>query len=117
MGGTHIGSLGPNDDGYDEDGYDESQRAEILEVTGDGTSDGTVLVDLDPDLGLDEEDQEDEDDLVMEDGEIGAETTADDLADEDLDEDDLDEDDLQEDFEDGVDDEDISDENDRALRP
>ena len=118
MGGTHIGSQGPGDDGYDEDGYDESQRAEILEATRDGPSDGTVLTDLDPDLGLDEEDLDDEDDLTMVDGEVGEETSEADLDDEDLDEDDMDEDDLQEDFdEDEVADEDLDDEDDQALRP
>jgi len=57
MGGHQVTDQNPGDDGYDEDGYDESQRAEILEVTREGRSDGTILVDLDPDLGgeIDEE--------------------------------------------------------------
>lgn len=53
MGGHQINDQVPGDDGYDEDGYDESQRAEILEATREGRSDGTILVDLDPDLGGD----------------------------------------------------------------
>lgn len=67
MGGHRIPEQGPNDDGFDEEGYDESQRAEILEVTRGGPSDGAVQFDLDPDLGeaLDPE----EDDLdAVEDG-------------------------------------------------
>ena len=119
MGGHQVGSHGSGDDGYDEDGYDESQRAEILEATGDGPSDGTVMVDLDPDLGLDEEDLDDEDALEMRDGDVGMETSEDDLDDEDLDEDDMEEDDLQEDFDDDEiqDGGDIDDEDDAALRP
>ena len=70
MGGTHVPEQGPNDDGYDEDGYDESQRAEILEATRDGPSDGNLLTDLNPDLGGDVED-EPIDELDMEDGEVG----------------------------------------------
>ena len=45
IGGVQIAGDGPVGEGFDEDGYDESQRAEILEVTGDGPSDGTVLTD------------------------------------------------------------------------
>ncbi|WP_375286844.1 DNA primase [Sphingomonas sp.] len=117
MGGHQVESHGSGDDGYDEDGYDESQRAEILEATRNGPSDGTVLVDLDPDLGLDEEDLDDEDELAMQDGEVGVETSGDDLDDEDLEENDMDEDDAQEDFEDGDADDDLDDEDDAALRP
>jgi DNA-directed RNA polymerase subunit delta len=61
MGGHQVTDQNPGDDGYDEDGYDESQRAEILEVTRDGRSDGTILVDLDPDLGGEIDDENDED--------------------------------------------------------
>ncbi len=51
MGGHQVTDQNPGDDGFDEDGYDESQRAEILEVTREGPNNGTILVDLDPDLG------------------------------------------------------------------
>ena len=62
MGGHQVPARGPADDGFDEDGYDESQRAEILEVTREGPGDGTVILDLDPDLGgdIDEPDEADE---------------------------------------------------------
>jgi len=68
MGGYQVSGQSPGDDGYDEDGYDESQRAEILEVTRDGPSDGLVLTDMVPDLGDD-----DDDELSMLDGELGEE--------------------------------------------
>ncbi len=71
MGGHQVSGQVPGDDGYDEDGYDESQRAEILEATRDGPSDGTILTDLAPDLGA--SDDEDEDELAMEDGELASE--------------------------------------------
>ena len=51
MGGHQVPGEGTGDDGFDEEGYDESQRAEILEVTRDGPSDGTILTDLNPDIG------------------------------------------------------------------
>lgn len=54
-GGERIPGNGTGDDGYDEEGYDESQRAEILEASGGGISDGTIMTDLIPDLGGDEE--------------------------------------------------------------
>src|SRR3546814_13821090 len=54
MGGYQVSGHGPGDDGYDEEGYDESQRAESLETTRTGPSDGTIMVDLDPDLSQDE---------------------------------------------------------------
>jgi DNA-directed RNA polymerase subunit delta len=101
MGGHQIGERGPNDDGYDEDGYDESQRAEILEATRDGPSDGTILTDLAPDLG-EEPDAGGLDDLAMLDGELGeedddaelsAEDSAEDEVQADLDDDNLDDDD------------------------
>ena len=117
MGGTRIESHGSDDNSYDEDGYDESQRAEILEATGDGPTDGTLMTDIPVDLGLDDEDEDDEDDLLMEDGEVGQETVV------DQDEDDLDEDDLQDDFDeeddlgDDADDGDLDDADEAALRP
>jgi len=110
------GTQGPSDDVYDAEGYDESQRAEILEVTGDGPDDGALLTDINPDLGGSEDD-DDLDELSMADDEIGEE---DDDADED--DDDLDEDDIQDDFDDeDVDeddlDEELDDPDDVALRP
>jgi DNA-directed RNA polymerase subunit delta len=113
MGGYQVPGQGPNDDGYDEDGYDESQRAEILEATRDGPTDGTVLTDLTPDLG-EEPDDDTEDDLRMVDDELGEE---DDDAEQD--EADIAEDELQEDFEDDelADDEDLDDEDEDALEP
>lgn len=114
MGGHQVPSHGSGDDGYDEEGYDESQRAEILEATRNGPTDGVVMTDLDPDL--DQEDGEDEpiDDLDMEDGEVGktdATVT--------MDEDDMAEDDAQDAFDSGTadDDEDDDDADDVALKP
>lgn len=71
MGGHQVTDQNPGDDGFDEDGYDESQRAEILEVTREGRSDGTILVDLDPDLGgeIDDESEEDVADALDEEDE------------------------------------------------
>ena len=116
MGGHQVSSHGSGDDGYDEEGYDESQRAEILEATRNGPTDGTVMTDLDPDL--DQEDGEDEtiDDLDMKDGEVGEiDSTV------TMDEDDMDEDDAQDDFDagssDAGDDGDIDDADDVALKP
>ncbi len=71
MGGIQVPAQGSGDDGFDEEGYDESQRAEILEATSDGPTDGAILTDLLPDLGNDAED--DEDDLRMADDELGEE--------------------------------------------
>lgn len=68
MGGHQVTDQTPGDDGYDEDGYDESQRAEILEATREGRSDGTILVDLDPDLGGEIDDDGIEDDALVIDG-------------------------------------------------
>jgi DNA-directed RNA polymerase subunit delta len=110
MGGYQVPGEGTGDDGFEEEGYDESQRAEILEVTRDGPSDGTILTDLMPDTG----DDEDDDDLEMSSDEIGEDD------DEDVsDEDDDDEDDLQEDFDnDALDDDDeLTDADDAALKP
>ena len=102
---------GAND--FDEEGYDESQRAEILEATRDGPSDGLILTDLDPDLGDEDEEDEPIDELDMEDGEVGRTDATVNMAEEDMDEDDL-----QDDFdEDAVDDEDLDDKDDVALRP
>jgi hypothetical protein len=110
MGGHQIPEQGPPDDGYDEEGYDESQRAEILEVTRDGPSDGTILTDLLPDLG----EEEDDDELEMADDELGEEDDEAVLTEEDLAEDelqaDLDEDAL-------GDDEDFDDKDEDALDP
>ena len=119
MGGDQVPGQGTGVDGYDEEGYDESQRAEILEATRDGPSDGVVLTDLDPDLGGDIED-EPIDELDMDSEEVG-ETTSDAT----MDEDDIDEDALQDAFDsdtigkdgDGDDDADLSDAEDAALRP
>jgi len=111
MGGYQIPGEGTGDDGFEEEGYDESQRAEILEVTRDGPTDGTILTDVAPDISDDDDD--DEDDLLMSSDEVGEET---DEA--ESDDDDDDEDDLQEDFEDDdVDDDEIADGDDVALRP
>lgn len=95
MGGYQIGGIGTGDDGYDEDGYDESQRAEILEATRDGPSDGAILTDLNPDLGGDVDEDEAEDDLLMQDDELGEEDPS--VAQSETN---RDEDELQEDFED-----------------
>ena len=85
MGGYQVSGQNPGDDGFDEEGYDESQRAEILEATRDGPTDGTILTDLDPDLGDEPE------------------------------EDDIDEDEVQDGFDDGDSDDDLSDADDEAL--
>ena len=49
-------------DSSNRDDYDEAQRAEIAEVEGSGRSDGTILTDMDPDLGGDIDDGDVEDD-------------------------------------------------------
>ncbi|GAA3708204.1 hypothetical protein GCM10022268_16930 [Sphingomonas cynarae] len=113
MGGHQIPGMGTGDDGYDEEGYDESQRAEILEATRNGPTDGLVLTDLDPDLGDDDGADESIDDLDMDSEEVG-ETDASVT----MDEDDIDEDDAQADFDDGTtDDEELGDADDVALKP
>lgn len=107
MGGYQVSGQTPGDDGFDEEGYDESQRAEILEATRDGPTDGTILTDLDPDLG----DEPDKDDVEMSDADVGEEDD-----DADIDEDDIDEDEVQDGFDDGdSDDDDLSDADDEAL--
>lgn len=113
MGGHQVTGMGPGDDGYDEEGYDESQRAEIMEATRDGPTDGVVMTDVAPDLGLDDPEDEPLDELDMEDGEVGeTDSTA------TMDEDDLDEDDVQDEFDDGtVDEDELDDADDTALRP
>ncbi|MDB5694571.1 MAG: primase [Sphingomonas bacterium] len=113
MGGHQVTGMGPGDDGYDEEGYDESQRAEILEFTRDGPSDGLILTDLQPDIGDDDEEDEPLDELEMEDGEVGETDSTVPMAQADMDEDDL-----QEDFdEDDVDGDNLEDKDDAALRP
>ncbi|QDZ09026.1 DNA primase [Sphingomonas panacisoli] len=100
---------GSGDDGYDEEGYDESQRAEILEATRDGPSDGTLITDLNPDLGDDPEN----DDIEMRSDEVGEQ---DDDADQD--EDDVEEDEVQASLDDDtLDDDELSDADDEALNP
>lgn len=108
MGGYQVSGQGPGDDGYDEEGYDESQRAEILEATRDGPTDGMILTDLDPDLG----DEPEDDDIEMVDDEVGEEDDDADQSDEDIDEDEV-----QSDFDDDDlgDDDDLSDADDEAL--
>ncbi|SOB80814.1 hypothetical protein SAMN06297144_1250 [Sphingomonas guangdongensis] len=114
MGGYQVGEQGPNDDGFEEDGFDESQRAEILEATRDGPSDGTLLTDIAPDLGGDALDDDDSDALPLLSDEVGEED-----EDADADEEDLDEDALQEDFEDDAEDldEELDDGDEVALNP
>ena len=110
MGGHQVPGMGSGDDGYDEEGYDESQRAEILEVTRDGPSDGAILTDLVPDLG----DDADDDELEMTDDELGEEDDTAELTAKDRDEDetqaDFDEDELDED-------EDLDDADEDAIEP
>jgi DNA-directed RNA polymerase subunit delta len=109
MGGYQVPGQGTGDDGYDEEGYDESQRAEILEATRDGPSDGTLITDLNPDLGDDPEN----DDIEMRSDEVGEQ---DDDADQD--EDDVGEDEVQASLDDDdVDEDDLSDADDEALNP
>ena len=109
MGGHQVPGRGPGDDGYDEDGYDESQRAEILEATRDGPTDGTVLTDLNPDLGEDLDADAEEDELLMVADEVGEEAVAEsDAADDD-------EDALQEDFDEGTVDPDALDDGDEVA--
>ena len=114
MGGHQVPEQGPNDDGYDEDGYDESQRAEILEATRDGPSDGTIITDLAPDLGGEPLEDDGTDEIAMVADESGEE---DDEI--DRDEDDTDEDDAQADFDDDAEDADeaLDDGEDVALKP
>lgn len=114
MGGYQVPEQGPTDTGYDEDGYDESQRAEILEATRDGPSDGTILTDLAPDLGGEPLDDDDADEITMLSDEVGEEdgTVAADPEDDD-------EDEAQADFEDDAEDadEELDDGDEVALQP
>jgi len=60
------GGTRPEDE-PDIEGYDETQRAEIAEVEGGGQYDGTLLTDMEPDLGgrdLEDGDVEDDADEV-----------------------------------------------------
>lgn len=112
MGGHQITGRGPGDDGYDEDGYDESQRAEILEATRTGPTNGAILTDLPPDLGDDPEETDAADVLRMRSDEVGEEAIVE--NDPDID----DEDDLQADFDDdGVVDGTLDDRDAVALNP
>ena len=113
MGGHQVPSAGSGDDGYDEEGYDESQRAEILEATRSGPTDGIVLTDMAPDLGDDDEEDEPIDDLDMDSEEVGkADSSV------TMDEEDMDEDDVQDDFDKGeVDEDELDDGDDVALKP
>jgi DNA-directed RNA polymerase subunit delta len=122
MGGHQVPSHGSGDDGFDEEGYDESQRAEILEATRNGPTDGVVQTDLAPDTdaSFDDDDAEDEnidtrDMLDTERGAVDSSVT--------MDEDDMDEDDVQDELDDdGIEDregadETLDDTDDVALRP
>jgi hypothetical protein len=113
MGGHQVPGQGTGDDGYDEDGYDESQRAEILEATRGGPGNGTLLTDLDPDLGEEIDADEDEDAVLLAADEMADETIGD--PDEDAD---AIEDSLQEDFDDDtIAQEDLDDPDTAALAP
>lgn len=115
MGGNQV-TPHPTDN-WDEEGYDESQSAEIIEVTQDAPSNGTILTDIP--LGLDDPEAETagEDDLRMVDDELGEED--DDAV---LSADSMREDEIQADFDDeDVDEDELDDEldetDDSALRP
>lgn len=113
MGGHQVPSAGSGDDGYDEEGYDESQRAEILEVTGNGPTDGVIQTNLNPDIGLGDAEDEPIDDLDMDSEEVGETDSS-----VTMDEDDQDEDDVQDELDDGsIDDDDLDDADDVALKP
>ena len=91
-GGMQIPGGGTGDDGYDEDGYDESQRAEILEATGEGPTDGVIMTDLAPDLGGDDEVDDDpagDSDRATQGGGAGPDDADDDGDDADADDDDV----------------------------
>lgn len=113
MGGHQVQGRGTGDDGWDEEGYDESQRAEILEATRNGPTDGVLLTDVDPDLGDDDAEDEPIDELDMDSEEVGeSDATV------TMDEDDIDEDDVQDDFDaDTVEDDELDDKDDAVLRP
>ena len=112
MGGNQV-TPAPTDN-WDAEGYDEAQRAEIIEATQDGPSNGTILTDIPLD---DPEALSDEDDLEMLDDELGEED-----PETDQDVDDIREDDIQADLDDDdVDEEELdgeTDDTDEAfLRP
>ncbi len=112
MGGHQVPGRGTGDDGYDEEGYDESQRAEILETTRTGPTDGVTMTDLRPDLGEDDEDQP-IGDTDMDSRRVGERdrTVPMDSAD-------VAEDEIQEEFDDGsIDDDELNDADDKAVRP
>jgi ribonuclease E len=114
MGGHRVGPQGGDDSGFDIEGYDESQRSELVEALHDGPSDGNLLTDIPPDRGGDPMAADEDDDLVMVEGELGEE-------DEEIDSDeaDMEEDALQTDFDEDAEDldEELSDGDDAALRP
>lgn len=113
MGGHQVPGQGTGDDGYDEDGYDESQRAEILEATGGGPTDGVLLTDLDPDLGQEIDEEDDEDEVLG----LADEQTEEEIGDPD-EEGDAAEDAAQVEFESGtVDEDEIDDDTSTALNP
>lgn len=90
MGGRQVTGHGTGDDGFDEEGYDESQRAEILEFEREGPTNGTIVTDLDPDLGEDEDLLDDSEDDIdgAEDADLATVAEDDEEPDEDLEEDD-----------------------------
>ena len=109
MDGNQVQGHGTGDDGYDEEGYDESQRAEILEATRDGPTDGNLITDLQPDLG----EKVDDDDLAMSDDDVGEEDD-----DADRTESAIGEDEVQDELDDDtVGDDELSDADDEALNP
>ncbi|CAM3209055.1 hypothetical protein SPAN111604_10465 [Sphingomonas antarctica] len=59
--GSTAGGRRP-EDSSNKDDYDEAQRAEIAEVEGGGRSDGTILTDMDADMGEDIDSGDIEDD-------------------------------------------------------
>jgi DNA-directed RNA polymerase subunit delta len=104
MGGNQVPPA--STDNWDAEGYDEAQRAEIIEATQDGPSNGTILTDIPLD---DPEALSDEDDLEALDDELGEEdpdaiADPDDVREDeiqaDLDDDDVDEDELDEETDD-----------------
>jgi DNA-directed RNA polymerase subunit delta len=112
MGGHQVHGRGSGDDGYDEEGFDESQRAEILEATRSGPGDGTVMTNLDPDLG----EMRDDDGASEDEIEMSADTIGDTDASVSMDDDDIEEDEVQAEFDDGsVDEDELDDADDRAV--
>lgn len=105
MGGHQVQSHGTGDDGYDEDGYDESQRAEILEATVGGPSNGTLLTDLAPDLGAYVDADDEEDEILM----VADETADDAIGDPDAKTDEIEDD--------AIEDDDLDDSGAAALNP